>query len=241
VRTPHAHVSPSEPAATNLGDPTTFLGSPTGNIVAGTADPVGSAAPGSPARRRRSAAALTGVAAISAGLVLFAASPSIAGADRVRSEQVLSPYAAAAGGDPSLVPAGATARVQAVYNAAGDSIVTLHVTGLLPDRTYGAHAHLKPCGLTGAAAGPHYQFAVDPAPGTSVDPKFANPRNEIWLDVHTDENGDGAAQTRVPWQFAPDRRPGSVMIHASRTATGVRGDGVAGAAGTRLACVDVGF
>jgi superoxide dismutase, Cu-Zn family len=181
------------------------------------------------------------IAAVTTGVVLFAASPSIAGADRVRGEEPLAPYAAAAGGIPELVPAGAKARVQAVYNAAGDSIVTLHVTGLLPDRTYGAHAHVNACGLTGAAAGPHFQYVVDPEPGVSDDPAYANPSNEIWLDVHTDENGNGAAQTRVPWQFTPERRPGSVMIHELPTGTGAMGGGVAGAAGKRLACVDVGF
>ena len=184
------------------------------------------------------------IAAVTTGVVLFAASPSIAGADRVRGEEPLTPYAAAANGVPELVPAGAKARVQAVYNAAGDSIITLHVTGLLPDRTYGAHAHVNPCGLTGAAAGPHYQYVLDPAAtptSPSVDAAYANPANEIWLDVHTDEFGDGAAQTRVPWQFAPDRRPGSVMIHELPTGTGALGGGVAGAAGKRLACVDVSF
>jgi Cu-Zn family superoxide dismutase len=190
---------------------------------------------------RTSASRPLAIATVTAGVVLFAASPSIAGADRVRGETPLTPYSAAANGKPELVPDGAEARVQAVYNAAGDSIITLHVTGLLPDRVYGAHAHVNACGLDGAAAGPHYQYLVDPAAGVSVDPAYANPGNEIWLDVHTDENGNGAAQTRVPWQFAPDRRPGSVMIHESRTGTGAHGDGVAGAAGKRLACVDVGF
>jgi Cu-Zn family superoxide dismutase len=181
------------------------------------------------------------LAAVTTGVVLFAASPSIAGADRVRGEEPLVPYPAATGGAPELVPAGATARVQAVYNAAGDSIVTLHVKGLLPGRTYGAHAHVNACGLTGAAAGPHFQHVPDPAPGVSVDPAYANPGNEIWLDVHTDAAGNGAAQTKVAWQFTPDRRPGSVMIHELPTGTGALGDSAAGAAGKRLACVDVGF
>ena len=53
------------------------------------------------------------VAAVAAGLVLFAASPSIAGADRVRAEGDPIRY-----GSVEHVPDGATARVQAVYNAA---------------------------------------------------------------------------------------------------------------------------
>jgi Cu-Zn family superoxide dismutase len=190
--------------------------------------------------RTAHASRVLAIAAVTTGAVLFAASPSIAGADRVRGEEPLTAYPAPAG-KPELVPDGAKARVQAVYNAAGDSIITLHVKGLLPNRTYGAHAHVNTCGLTGAAAGPHFQHVLDPEPGVSDDPVYANPANEIWLDVHTDANGEGAAQTKVAWQFTPERRPGSVMIHESPTGTGAMGGGVAGAAGARLACVDVGF
>lgn len=192
---------------------------------------------------RTSASRRLAVATITAGVVLFAASPSLAGADRVRDEQPLVPYPSSALGKPELVPDGATARVQAVYDAAGDTIVTLHVRGLLPNRPYGAHAHVGDCGLAGVDAGPHYQNVMDPeatAKKPSTSPGYANPGNEIWLDVHTDESGNAAAQTKVAWQFMPDRRPQSVMIHASRTATGA-GDGPAGTAGARLACVDVGF
>ena len=101
-----------------------------------------------------------------------------AGADRVRGEQPLVPYPVSAKGKPELVPDGAEGRVQAVYNAAGDSIVTLHVRGLLPDQDYGAHAHVGSCGIAGADAGPHFQHSVDPEatpekPSTS--PAYANP------------------------------------------------------------------
>ena len=172
------------------------------------------------------------VAAVAGGLVLFAASPSLAGADRVRSEGPLVRY-----GDGSLVPAGATARVQAVYNAAGDSIITLHVSGLLPDREYGAHAHKLACGTDPLAAGGHFQHVEGPTP---TDPAYANPANEIWLDFTTDHDGDAVAQTKVPWQFSPARRAGSVMIHLEHTHTGGP-DGPAGTAGARLACLTVGF
>lgn len=184
------------------------------------------------------------IAAVTAGVVLFAASPSIAGADRVRGEEPLTAYSVAAGGKPELVPDGAEARVQAVYNAAGDSIITLHVTGLLPDHTYGAHAHVNPCGLTGGAAGPHYQLTPDPdATPTkpSTDPGYANPGNEVWLDVTTNAAGNGASLAKQAWQFPPGKAPRSVIIHEKRTATGAHGDGPAGTAGARLACVDVSF
>ena len=176
------------------------------------------------------------VAAIAASVVLFAASPSIAGADRVRDEGVLTAY-----GTADTVPAGARARVQAVYNAAGDTIVTLHVWGLVPDRQYGAHAHNNPCGLNADAAGGHFQLVPNPKPAENpFDPAYANDRNEIWLDFVTDEDGNAVATTKVPWQFSPERRPGSVMIHAERTKLGGQ-DGNAGTAGAKLACLTVGF
>ena len=176
------------------------------------------------------------VAAIASGLVVFAASPSLAGADRIRSQGELVRY-----GSTTDIPAGARARVQAVYDAAGDTIVTLHVWGLAPNHEYGAHAHKLACGATDPnAAGGHFQNVAPPA-GTSPSlPEFANPTNEIWLDLTTDEDGNGVAQTKVPWQFSPTRRAGSVMIHSEHTHTGGL-DGVAGAAGARLACLTVGF
>ena len=174
---------------------------------------------------------VTVIAATVAATALFAASPAIAGADRVRAEGGLARY------DTSAVPEGARARVTAVYTSAGDSIVTLHVWGMAPNTPYGAHAHVNPCGATGAAAGPHFQHVLDPVV-PSVDPAYANPANEIWLDLTTDAEGNGAAQTRVPWQFSPTRRATSVIIHVEHTHTEA---GRAGTAGARLACLTVGF
>lgn len=170
--------------------------------------------------------------AIAGGVVLFAASPSVAGADRIRSEGELVRY-----GDGTQVPAGASARVQAVYDAAGSTVVTLHVRGLLPNRDYGAHAHKYACGADATDAGGHFQNVPGPTPS---DPAFANPTNEIWLDLTTDGEGNGAAQTTVPWQFSPTRRAGSVMIHQEHTHTGGT-DGPAGTAGARLGCLTVAF
>ena len=161
---------------------------------------------------------------------LFLSSPAIAGADRIRSEGLLVSYS-------SAIPAGATARVQAVYDASGGTLVTLHVWGLQANTEYGAHAHVNSCGLTGSAAGPHFQNVPDPVL-PSVDPAYANPDNEIWLDLTTDADGNGAAQTRVDWQFQPDRRAHSVIIHIQHTHVGPPNPGFAGA---RLACLTVDF
>ena len=165
-----------------------------------------------------------------AGAAVFAASPALAGADHARADGPLIAYSAD-------VPAGATGRVTAVYNAAGATIVTLHVKGLKPLTEYGAHAHVNPCGPTGTSAGPHWQNVQDPVT-PSTNPAYANPRNEIWLDLTTDEEGNGVARSVQDWQFPPDRRPHSVIIHAQHTATG---PGSAGTAGARLACLSVDF
>ncbi|KZB85205.1 superoxide dismutase family protein [Amycolatopsis regifaucium] len=137
---------------------------------------------------------------------------------------------------PELVPAGARAHVFGLTSKAFGTSTALLVTGLLPNREYGAHAHTKPCGATGDLAGPHYQNVEDPVK-PSVDPAYANPRNEIWLDLTTDATGRGVAVSKVDWTFT-DRRANSIVIHETHTHTD---PGHAGTAGARLACVTVGF
>lgn len=135
----------------------------------------------------------------------------------------------------ALVPDGA--HVQVVEVTESDSTkVTLTVGGLVPNRTYGAHAHAMRCGPTGEAAGPHFQNMADPVK-PSVNPQFANSHNEIWLDFTTDAGGNATATSTVPWTFT-NPRASSVIIHADRTQTV---PGKAGTAGARLACVSVGF
>ncbi|MGH3988272.1 MAG: superoxide dismutase, partial [Pseudonocardiaceae bacterium] len=68
----------------------------------------------------------------------------------------------------------------------------------------------------------------------STNPEYANPSNEIWLDVRTDAAGSGTSQTTVPFMFT-DRAPESIVVHeAMATATQ---PGQAGQAGARLACL----
>ncbi len=138
--------------------------------------------------------------------------------------------------DPALVPAGATATVT-LTPAGTATTVRLAVTGLQPGRAYGAHLHVKPCGATGDAAGPHYQHHPDPAASASppsVDPSYANPQNEVWLDLTTDGSGTATTTAAQPWTFDPAHAPRSLIIHAQTTKTA---PGVAGTAGARLACL----
>lgn len=135
-------------------------------------------------------------------------------------------------------PEGASVRVE--FAPTGTSTnATLTVQGLVPNRGYAVHAHTRPCGATGDAAGPHFQNAVDPAATPqqpSVDPDYANPQNEIWLDTRTDATGAGTSSATVPFTFT-DRRPMSVIIHEAMTTATAPGQ--AGTAGGRLACVSV--
>lgn len=138
--------------------------------------------------------------------------------------------------DPELAPPGGQMSVTLIPTD-GSTRATLDISGFLPDRGYAVHLHTNECGPTGAAAGPHFQHRVDPAATPeepSSDPEYANPDNEVWLDVRTDGLGAGTSTTEVPFVFT-DRVPGSVVMHeAALTATG---PGEAGQAGDRVACL----
>jgi Cu-Zn family superoxide dismutase len=138
--------------------------------------------------------------------------------------------------DEVLVPAGARGAVQS-RSGEGTTTVMLAVRGLERNRVYGAHVHTGPCGEQPDAAGPHFQYSEDPVQ-PSVDPTFANPQNEIWLDLTTDETGAGSTESTVAWAFPPDRRPKSVVLHDHQTSSE---HGEAGTAGERVACISVDF
>jgi Cu-Zn family superoxide dismutase len=173
-----------------------------------------------------------GVAALAAaGVVAFSGTAS---ASPVHTAATFGVTAGSYNYDSTYVPAGARAQVERVETGDGRTIVTLQVFGLLPDRDYGAHAHKFACGPLPTDAGGHFQYVQ----GGASDPAFANEQNEIWLDLHTDAEGDGSAMTIVDWQFPADRRAHSVVIHDHHTATG---EGTAGTAGPRYACLTVAF
>ncbi len=138
--------------------------------------------------------------------------------------------------NPALAPVGA--RMQVSMIPSGESTTAeLTVSGLQPNRGYAVHAHVNACGGVPGGEGPHYQNRIDPAATNvkpSTNPEYANPTNEIWLDVRTDSSGSGTSRTTVPFLFT-DRGPGSVVIHdAMQTATG---PGEAGKSGDRVACL----
>ncbi|BBJ44193.1 hypothetical protein SSPO_069110 [Streptomyces antimycoticus] len=156
--------------------------------------------------------------------------------------------------DKSLVPTSATAFIAELrvggkgmeHREGGEgqghrmkykgTFVFLSVRGLTPHHHYGIHVHTKPCGTKPDSSGPHYQNKEDPRQ-PSTNPKYANPHNEVWLDVTTNGAGKGYAKSWQKWQFRSGEAR-SVVIHKHATGTT---QGKAGQAGARVACVNVPF
>ncbi|MFB8281558.1 superoxide dismutase family protein [Nocardia colli] len=138
--------------------------------------------------------------------------------------------------DEKLAPAGSRAMAVLVSDDDKTTAVLL-VSGLLPNRVYGSHAHLKRCGAKPADSGFHYQNVEDPnaKDKMSMDARYANPQNELWLDFTTDKNGKAAQVSTVKWPFRKGQ-PASIVLHEKKTDTT---DGSAGMAGARVACLSV--
>ncbi len=138
--------------------------------------------------------------------------------------------------NPALAPAGARLAVEMIPSGTSTN-VELTVNGLQPNRGYAVHAHTNACSDNPDFVGLHYQNRIDPAATPlqpSTDPEYANPNNEIWLDVRTDAAGSGITRVTVPFVFT-DRGPRSVVVHeAEQTATG---PGEAGESGEPVACL----
>lgn len=138
--------------------------------------------------------------------------------------------------NPALAPAGARLEVTMIPSGLSTN-AELTVNGLQPNRGYAVHAHNNACSENADFAGPHYQHRVDPAAtpqAPSRNPEYANPSNEVWLDVRTDAAGSGISRVTVPFVFT-DRGPGSIVVHeAEQTSTG---PGEAGESGAAIACL----
>ncbi|MGW3470565.1 superoxide dismutase family protein [Saccharopolyspora sp. NPDC000995] len=138
--------------------------------------------------------------------------------------------------DPAQVQPGSHIDLSS-ERANGHTKITAKAEGLQPNRDYGAHVHTKPCGPKGDDAGPHFQEKADPVK-PSVDPTYANPQNEVWLDFHTDAEGNGTATAEGNWSFDSRQDAKSFVIHSMHTHTE---PGKAGTAGDRLACTNATF
>ncbi|MEV0846032.1 superoxide dismutase family protein [Streptomyces sp. NPDC049954] len=129
--------------------------------------------------------------------------------------------------DTSLVPSGAGVDVEQRTDGRGTTVI-LRVAGLAAGHGFGAHVHTGTCAADPAAAGGHYQNRRDPEQ-PSKDAAYANERNEVWLDLRTDDRGAGTAKARHTWHFRPGEAR-SVVLHEAP-----------GGAGERVACFTVPF
>lgn len=168
--------------------------------------------------------ALVRTVSLAAVLGLLGASPAVAA-----EFEPYRPGAEAVTYD-ARVPVGAHASVISLP-IAGRTAVLLLVTGLPPHARYGAHVHVRACGPAPSDAGPHFQDVADPVQ-PSVDPAYANPRNEVWLDLTADARGTAVSSSVVGWTFG-GRQAESVVLHERHTHAG-------GGAGARLACLAFG-
>ncbi|MEV6237188.1 superoxide dismutase family protein [Lentzea sp. NPDC051838] len=195
---------------------------------------------------RTNVAALVGAVLLTAGLAACSSEAPSSSAPQapeikpVAETEVAGP--AASGDQPKgitydvkRIPLGAKLSTgSSVEN--GQTTVELKVSGLLPNTKYGSHVHTKPCGAKPADSGPHYQNEKDPVT-PSVDPKYANAKNEIWLDFTTDAAGAATGKATVKWEFRKGEA-NAVIVHATHSSTE---HGKAGTAGDRLACLTAQF
>ncbi|MPY77121.1 MAG: superoxide dismutase [Actinophytocola sp.] len=136
--------------------------------------------------------------------------------------------------DTKLAPVGTEMAID-MRSFKGKSTFGLKVSGLLPNRGYAAHAHTENCGSNGDIAGPHFQHKPVPKNASDTDPKYANPNNEIWLDLRTDAKGNGSSEAKLPFAITDWSRPKSVVVHAAKKTS--TAPGMAGEAGDRIACL----
>jgi hypothetical protein len=124
---------------------------------------------------------------------------------------------------------GITGTAQARALTATQTEVTLDVTGLPAGMTLGSHVHKLACDDN--KAGGHYQHME--ATTMPTDPAFANPMNEVWLDLVADTAGKARTVARVDWRPRAGQAK-AIMVHAMPTGTG-------GVAGAKLACLPLVF
>jgi superoxide dismutase, Cu-Zn family len=108
--------------------------------------------------------------------------------------------------------------------------IKLKVTGLPANRVFESRLHKLMCEMDDA--GGDYQNRPFPRDGSATDPAFSNSTNEAWLDLTTDADGTGSAETIVNWIPRPDQA-NAIIIHD------VASD--SGAPGASLACTNLPF
>lgn len=103
-------------------------------------------------------------------------------------------------------------RAQMVRTAAGDTLTSVQVRGLVANTNYPAHVHNAPCAVDNG--GGHYQHVV----GGPVDDV-----NEIWPSFTTNASGHGNGHATNGFWARPEAQ--SVVVHDTD--------------GARIACADL--
>jgi Cu/Zn superoxide dismutase len=138
----------------------------------------------------------------------------------------------------------AGAEASAVMIGINDrSFFRLRVSGIdksaSREEPYGVHLHAGKCiptndpdipnpGAPGYGAGIHYNVAWHPL-DTTIPLEKVNNKNEIWLDLKVDSEGNASRSATV--EFIPEEGPRSIVLHALETNSDT------GIAGARLACL----
>lgn len=161
--------------------------------------------------------------------------PNLATLSGVDTFVAPTPGAEAVTYNPAVVPEGASilASIMPAGSGSTQTGANLSVAGLLPNRGYVARAHTNACGATAEEAGTPYQNRIDPAArqASSTDPQYANPRNELWLDIRTDGDGSASSGASVPFTFT-DRAPASIVLYDTQTTA-------PGPVGVPVACLNL--
>jgi len=148
--------------------------------------------------------------------------------------------------DRAFVPAASAISVTQRRVGRGTDVgVALH--RMRPGHTFGVDVHTKPCADGRGDSGPRYQHRVDPVQ-PSADPAYANPRNEVRLDMRTDRRGAARRSVHRDWRFRKGAAR-SVVLHEHATGTGAGTEAGTGTgagngadrAGDRVACFTVPF
>lgn len=137
-------------------------------------------------------------------------------------------------GTPNPITSSMAGSAWAV-EADGKMKLTLSVSGLPPNRSFGSHLHKLECD-DAMKAGGHYENQMWPAGGTASDPQYSNPGNEVWLDFTTDADGKAWSYATVDWVPRPGGAK-AIIIHANPTSSYPQG----GIAGVKLACLPLAF
>jgi superoxide dismutase, Cu-Zn family len=120
-----------------------------------------------------------------------------------------------------------------LFTVGGKTKVKLTVDRLPPNRPFGVHVHKLSCAEM--SAGPHYQHNETPDGGSRTDNAYANPTNEIWLDLTTDAQGKKTVEHLTDWIIVKEKAK-AIIVHDMLSSTAV---GMGGTAGARLACLNL--